>query len=79
MCAFGAEIRVVAVANIGYVFEELKRISKTRPNDKVEVTLGSSGKLNAQIKAGADYAIFMAANMDFADDLYKKMDLVKMP
>lgn len=69
---FGAEIRVAAAANIGYVFEELKKeFLKTRPNDKVEVTLGSSGKLNAQIKAGADYAIFMAANMDFADDLYK--------
>ncbi|ASM39609.1 molybdate ABC transporter substrate-binding protein [Campylobacter sp. RM12327] len=67
-----ASIRVAAAANIGYVFEELKKeFLKTRPNDKVEVTLGSSGKLNAQIKAGANYAIFMAANMDFADDLYK--------
>lgn len=67
-----AEIRVAAAANVGYVFEELKsEFLKNRPDDRIEVTLGSSGKLNTQIKAGADYAIFMAANMKFADDLYK--------
>lgn len=67
-----AEIRVAAAANVGYVFDELKKeFLKDRLDDKIEVTLGSSGKLNSQIKAGADYAIFMAANMDFANDLYE--------
>lgn len=67
-----AEIRVAAAANVGYVFEELKKeFLKDRPNDKIDVTLASSGKLNTQIKAGANYAIFMAANMKFADDLYE--------
>ncbi|QKF65396.1 molybdate ABC transporter substrate-binding protein [Campylobacter corcagiensis] len=67
-----AEIRVAAAANIGYVFDELRaEFLKDRPNDKIEATLGSSGKLVAQIKAGADYAIFMAANMDFAQGVYE--------
>ena len=67
-----AQIRIAAAANVGYVFEELKaEFLKDRPNDKIEATLGSSGKLVAQIKAGADYAIFMAANMDFAQTVYK--------
>ncbi|CZE48803.1 molybdate ABC transporter periplasmic molybdate-binding protein [Campylobacter geochelonis] len=67
-----SEIRVAAAANIGYVIDELKKeFLKDRSDDKIEVTLASSGKLNTQIKNGADYAIFMAANMNFANDLYK--------
>lgn len=67
-----ANIRVAAAANIGYVLEDLKaEFLKTNPNDTLEVVLASSGKLNAQIKNGADYAVFMAANMDFAQDVFK--------
>ncbi|MSN95963.1 molybdate ABC transporter substrate-binding protein [Campylobacter sp. FMV-PI01] len=69
---FADEIRVAAAANLGYVFDELKKeFLKDRKNDDIVVSLGSSGKLNSQIKSGANYAIFMAANMDFANDLYK--------
>ncbi|NLK67414.1 MAG: molybdate ABC transporter substrate-binding protein [Campylobacteraceae bacterium] len=68
-----AEITVAAAANIGYVFEELKtEFLKDRPKDDVKVVLGSSGKLSSQIQAGADFAIFMAANMNFAQDLADK-------
>lgn len=68
-----ADIRVAAAANIGYVLEDLKaEFLKTHPNDKLDVVLASSGKLNAQITNGADYAIFMAANTKFAQDIYDK-------
>lgn len=68
-----AEITIAAAANIGYVFEELKaEFLKNRPNDDIKVNLGSSGKLSMQIQAGANSAIFMAANMKFADDLNEK-------
>lgn len=67
-----AEISVSAAANIGYVFEELKKeFLKDHPNDDIKVVLGSSGKLSSQIRAGAGHAIFMAANMKFANDLHK--------
>ncbi|PSM52295.1 molybdenum ABC transporter ModABC, periplasmic molybdate-binding protein [Campylobacter blaseri] len=66
-----SEIRVAAAANIGYVIDELKKeFLKDRADDKIEVALASSGKLNTQIKNGANYSIFMAANMKFANDLY---------
>lgn len=66
-----ANIRVAAAANIGYVLDDLKtEFLKTNPNDTLEVVLASSGKLNAQIKNGADYAVFMAANMNFVQDLF---------
>ena len=68
-----AEISVSAAANIGYVFEALKtEFLKDRPNDDIKVVLGSSGQLSTQIQNGANHALFMAANMDFARDLYEK-------
>ncbi|WP_304339467.1 molybdate ABC transporter substrate-binding protein [Campylobacter ureolyticus] len=68
-----AEIKIAAAANIGYVFEELKtEFLKDRKGDNVVADLGSSGQLSVKIQAGADYAIFMAANMKFANDLNEK-------
>ena len=51
---FAGEIRVAAAANVGYVIEKLvKEFNKTNPDIKVQVTLGSSGKLVSQIEYGA--------------------------
>lgn len=68
-----AEITIAAAANIGYVFEELKaEFLKDRKGDDIKAVLGSSGKLSSQIQAGAGFAIFMAADMNFAQDLANK-------
>jgi len=48
-----------------------KEFKKISPNTDVRVTLGSSGKLTAQIKNGAPYQLFMAANMKYPKALYK--------
>lgn len=70
ICAFGAELKVAAAANVAVVANELKKeFSKTHPNDSVEITLASSGKLVTQIKNGAPFDLFMAANVDFAKSL----------
>ncbi len=70
LCAFGAELKVAAAANVAVVANELKKaFAKTHPNDSVEITLASSGKLVAQIKNGAPFELFMAANVDFAKSL----------
>ena len=76
---FAGEITVAAAANVGYAMDKLvKEFNKTNPNTKVQVTLGSSGKLVAQIENSAPYDIFMSADMKFPQSLYEKK-LTKTP
>lgn len=64
-------INIALAANVSYAIDELiAEFNKTHKDTKVRVTLGSSGKLTAQIKHGAPYHIFMAANMAFPQSLY---------
>ena len=65
------EINIAVAANVSYAIDELKaEFAKTHPDTKVQVTLGSSGKLTAQIKNGAPYGLFMAANMSYPEALF---------
>ncbi|MDD2790054.1 MAG: molybdate ABC transporter substrate-binding protein [Sulfurimonas sp.] len=69
---FGGEINVAVAANVSYAMDALKaEFAKTHPQTEVKVTLGSSGKLTAQIKNGAPYGIFMSADMLYPEALYK--------
>lgn len=64
------DLKIAAAANTTYAFEELKsEFAKLHPEAKLEVNLGSSGKLVAQIKNGAPFDIFMSADMGFAQKL----------
>lgn len=70
--SFSASLNIAAAANTAYVLEEIKReFIKLHPNAKINISLGSSGKLVAQIKNGAPFDLFLSANIDFADVLYK--------
>ena len=71
MSLFAGQINIAVAANVSYAIGDLiKEFNKTNPNTEVLVTLGSSGKLTAQIKNGAPYHLFMAANMKFPKSLY---------
>ncbi|MEA3384505.1 MAG: molybdate ABC transporter substrate-binding protein [Campylobacterota bacterium] len=72
-------INIAVAANVSYAIDDLKKeFNKIYPNTKVNVTLGSSGKLTAQIKHGAPYDLFMSANMKYPNSLYKdKVALTK--
>ena len=74
-----SEINIAVAANVSYAIEELKAAFEKRyPEIKVGVTLGSSGKLTAQIMHGAPYGLFMSANMSYPKALeQKKMTLSK--
>ena len=74
------EINIAVAANVSYAIEELKSaFAKHHPDTKVQVTLGSSGKLTAQIKNGAPYGLFMAANMKYPEALYADKIAVTKP
>lgn len=65
-------INVAVAANVSYAIDDLKKAFNAHyPDTKVRVTLGSSGKLTAQIKNGAPYDLFMAANMKYPKSLYE--------
>lgn len=73
-------ISVAVAANVSYAIEDLKKeFNKTHPETKVRVTLGSSGKLTAQIKHGAPYDLFMSANMKYPEALYKEKIAIAKP
>ena len=68
---YAGSINVAIAANVSYASEALiKEFNKEYPQTKVKITLGSSGKLSAQIRHGAPYHIFMSANMSYPKALY---------
>lgn len=74
------EINIAVAANVSYAMDELKaEFAKSNPDVKVQVTLGSSGKLTAQIKSGAPYGLFMAANMKYPEALFSDKIAVTEP
>ena len=74
------EINIAVAANVSYAMDDLKKaFNQLHPDTTVNVTLGSSGKLTAQIKNGAPYQLFMAANMKYPEALYKEGVAVTRP
>ncbi|MBE0491248.1 MAG: molybdate ABC transporter substrate-binding protein [Sulfurospirillum sp.] len=64
-------INIAVAANVSYAMDALiSKFNESNPDTKVQVTLGSSGKLTAQIKNGAPYQVFLSANMKFPQALY---------
>lgn len=61
-------LRIAAAANLSDVLPSIiddYESDKNSTEQSIEVTYASSGKLYAQIKAGAPYDIFLSANQDF--------------
>jgi len=74
------EIKIAVASNVSYAIEDLKKeFIKLYPDTKVQVILGSSGKLTAQISNGAPYQLFMSADMKYPDALYKKKIAITKP
>ncbi len=66
-------INIAVASNVNYAMQTLKKeFEQQHPKTEVNITLGSSGKLTAQIIHGAPFGLFMSANMFFPQALYKK-------
>ncbi len=64
-------ISVAVAANVSYALNDLKaEFHKLYPDITINATLTSSGKLTAQIKNGANYEVFMSADMKYPKALY---------
>ena len=69
-------LRIAAAANLSDVLPEIiegYKTDKGLPNQEIEVTFASSGKLYSQIISGAPYDIFLAANQDFPAQLLNEV------
>lgn len=72
MHLYAGSITIAVAANVSYAMEELKeKFQALHPDVKIQTILGSSGKLTAQIRNGAPYELFMAANMAYPEALYE--------
>ena len=69
-------IRIAAAANLSDVLPEIiegYKADRNLPDQEIEVTFASSGKLYSQITSGAPYDIFLAANQEFPAQLVDEM------
>lgn len=74
------KITIAVAANVSYAINDLKKeFNKLYPDIKVQVILGGTGKLVAQIKHKAPYDILMAANMMYPENLFESGDAITRP
>ncbi len=64
-------IRVAAASDLQNVLPKLVQAYREVSATEVVVTFGASGQLAEQIKAGAPFDLFLAANRKYVDDLAK--------
>ena len=73
-------ITISVAANVSYAIKPLiKSFNQSYPKIKVDVILGSSGKLFAQMTHGAPYELFMSADMQYPNKLYENGMSVDKP
>ncbi|SMC08834.1 molybdate ABC transporter substrate-binding protein [Nitratiruptor tergarcus] len=77
---YAGKIHVAVAANVSFVMPELlKAFKNVSPQTDVKVSIGSSGKLAAQIKKGAPFALFLSADMYYPKTLYKEGYAITRP
>ena len=64
-------IRVAAASDLQNVLPGLVEAYREESATEVVLTFGASGQLTEQIKAGAPFDLFLAANRNYVDDLAK--------
>src|ERR1700754_651097 len=76
---FAQTIKVAAAANLQSIIEVLQKDFKQKTGIEIEPIVGSSGKLVAQIRNGAPFDVFLSADMDFPQTLFKEGLSTKAP
>lgn len=65
-------IRIAVAANAANVTKSLKNAFEKHHPAKLEIIIGSSGKLTSQIENGAPYDLFLSADMNYPENIFKK-------
>lgn len=64
-------LTVAIAANLKYVFDDLSSEFKKETGIETQSVLNASGKIAAQVKNGAPFDVFLSADMEFPEKLYK--------
>ena len=65
------KLTLATAANVQFAMQALTKAFSDETGIPCDIVLGSSGKLTAQIKAGAPYDMFISANMKYPDELQR--------
>lgn len=77
--AFAQNLRVAVAANLQGIIKVLQKDFKQKTGIEIEPIVGSSGNLSAQIKNGAPFDLFLSADMNFPETLFKEGFSIKAP
>lgn len=72
-------LRIAVAANAQGVIQKLQADFKKQTGIGIEVIVGASGKLTAQIMNGAPYDIFLSADTEFPEKLYQEGFAIQKP
>jgi molybdate transport system substrate-binding protein len=70
--AFCQGVKVAVAANLQSIVKVLQKDFKQKTGIEIEPIVGASGNLSAQIKNGAPYDVFLSADMNFPETLFKE-------
>ncbi len=73
------KLNIAVAANMQFAIKELSRAFTSRTGVPCELIVSSSGKLTAQIKAGAPFDVFLSADMKYPVELFKTGFATKAP
>jgi molybdate transport system substrate-binding protein len=64
-------LTVAVAANVKYAFDDLAAAFTKESGIEVKSVSASSGKIVSQVRSGAPFDVFMSADMEFPEGLYK--------